>query len=85
MDYDLLFNMTIGVTLTLFAFIMKHVFWGTLQKHTDVHEELHERIAILEKLVAGEYVKRSEFRDVINKFDAKLDKIVDKLGEKQDR
>ena len=91
MDYSL-FDVAVSAILLLVGFILRQVIWGNIKTLQKENHELHERIAILDKVVAGEYVKRTEFERAIEKFDDKMDdfgdkltQLIEKLAGKQDR
>jgi len=55
---------------------------------TDLQEsdrKLADKIATIEVLVAGEYIKKDEFRNLSDAIFKKLDKIDDKLDHKVDK
>lgn len=47
--------------------------------------ELADKVHEIDKLVAGNYVKRDDFDEKFDKIDAKLEKIFDKLDGKADK
>jgi len=64
----------VGVLLTLmYQSIKKDI--ETMK--ADIHE--------IDKLVSGEYIKRTEVQGEFDKLDAKLEKIFDKLNSKADK
>ena len=44
-----------------------------------------EKVGAIEVLVAGRYVTREEFNNVLNQVFTKLDRIIDALNQKADR
>lgn len=77
MDWQYLANglfTVVGVLLTLmYQSIKKDI--ETMK--ADIHE--------IDKLVSGEYIKRTEVQGEFDKLDAKLEKIFDKLNSKADK
>ena len=78
------FNIVVAVCGALGGFILKAV-WDGLKDLRVSDSELARRIASIEVLVAGEYVKRDNFDQMVQALFAKLDKIEDKLNGKQDK
>lgn len=78
------FNIVVAVCGALGGFILKAV-WDGLKDLRASDGELARRIASIEVLVAGEYVKRDNFEQMVTALFAKLDKIEDKLNGKQDK
>jgi hypothetical protein len=59
---------------------------GAVLKATwDAVQDLRKQVGAIEVLVAGEYVKRSEFKELSQAIFAKLDLIVEKLDKKADK
>lgn len=51
----------------------------------DSHRQLETKVANIEVLVAGEYIKRTEVASILNRMDHKLDAISIKLDGKADK
>lgn len=83
-----IFNWLIGIVCTIGGWWMKAM-WGEVKdlKHQD--KELADRVAAIDVLVAGSYVKRDAFEIRITDLAAaifkKLDRIEDKLDGKVDK
>jgi hypothetical protein len=50
-----------------------------------IDKELADKVASIEVLVAGEYVTRDEFNNVMSQVFNKLDRIMDAVSKKADR
>jgi len=59
--------------------------WTSLKELQNADRELAEKVASIEILVAGQYVTRDEFNNVLNQVFNKLDKIIDAVNRKVDR
>lgn len=59
--------------------------WTSLKELQNADRELAEKVASIEILVAGQYVTRDEFNNVLNQVFNKLDKIIDAVNKKVDR
>lgn len=84
MDTQTLINLAF-TSLVGFAGIVYKGFVKRQEEQEGMIEKLHDRIHELDKLVAGDYVKRIEFDKNIEKLFKKLDDISDKLNSKADR
>lgn len=79
-----LFNIILGVAGVLGGWWMK-VMWESLKDLQKADKELTEKVSSVEVLVAGDYVRRSDFDRTIERLFAKLDHIEMKINEKADR
>ena len=77
-------NIVIGAIGSVFAFLLRSN-WETTRQLQKKDEELMDRIAHMEVLVAGEYIKREDLTRLMDRIFTKLDKIEQSLHEKQDR
>lgn len=84
MDIQTLINLAFSSLLGLAGLIYKGLIKRQEEQEQTV-EKLGDRIHELDKLVAGDYVKRIEFDKNIEKLFKKLDDISDKLNSKADR
>jgi len=84
MDYQLLFNLTVGALGFLGGIVITNV-WKEIKQLQTNEKETTKRIGEIEVLVAGEYTTRSEFTRVMDKVFDKLDKISTKIDGKMDR
>lgn len=83
MDQSFL-NWVFGIVNIAIGAFMK-VMWDSYTDLKKTDKELAEKVSNIEVLVAGQYVKREDFQNVTNQIFAKLDKILDKLEQKQDK
>lgn len=73
-----------GLIIAIFGWFFRQIISNIEQlKSADV--KLSDRFYQLELLVSGEYIKRSEFKGLLEAVFSKLDKISEKLDTKQDR
>lgn len=84
MDNQTLINSLIGGFSAAVAFILR-VIWEGLRELQKADVELTAKVADMQLLVAGNYVKKDELDGIIKALFAKLDKIEDKLDKKVDR
>lgn len=64
---------------------MLNVVWQSAKDLQKADKELTAKVAEIEVLVAGGYVKKDEFSDLSKALFAKLDKIEDKIDRKADK
>jgi hypothetical protein len=74
----------LGVGLTVVGWV-SHMLWQDVKGVKDSHKETAIRLQNIEVLIAGEYLKRTEFREFQNTILEKLDKILDALNTKEDK
>lgn len=79
-----LFNISVGLAAFLGGWWMK-VMWQALKDLQTADSKLADKVAAIEVLVAGQYIKRDDFDKVASELFAKLDKINDKLDRKADK
>ena len=84
MDSQTLINALIGGFSAAVAFILR-VLWEGLRELQRADVDLASKVADIQLLVAGNYVKKEELDGIIKALFAKLDKIEDKLDKKVDR
>ncbi len=84
MDSQTLINALIGGFSAAVAFILR-VLWEGLRELQRADVDLAAKVADIQLLVAGNYVKKDELDGIIKALFAKLDKIEDKLDKKVDR
>jgi CHASE3 domain sensor protein len=68
----------------LTGFLLSAV-WQAVKDLQAADKELATKVAEIEVLVAGAYVKKDEFTSSVNALFAKLDRIEDKLDKKADK
>lgn len=59
--------------------------WASVNELRRADRELAEKVASIEVLVAGEYVTRDEFNNVMSQVFNKLDRIMEIVSRKADR
>lgn len=79
-----MFNVAIGLISAMLGWWLNNV-WTSLKELQSADRELAEKVASIEVLVAGQYVTRDEFNNVLNQVFNKLDKIIDAVNKKADR
>lgn len=77
-------NMLAGAVAVLFGWILKTV-WDAVKDLQKADDELVDKVNRIEVLVAGEYVRREEFKADIDRLFNKLDQIDKKLDSKVDK
>ena len=68
----------------LIGFLLNAV-WQAVKDLQTADKELTGKVAEIEVLVAGAYVRKDEFTQSVSALFAKLDRIEDKLGKKVDK
>lgn len=84
MNDQVIFNIIIGVAGSLGGWWMK-VMWETIKEAQHANKELVQKVASLEVLIAGDYVKHEQFDRTLNAIFAKLDLIMEKIDRKADK
>ena len=84
MDFQDLFNILIGFVMTVFGWFLR-VSWDSLKSLQEQDRSLADKVARIEVLVAGEYVKKDEFDRAIERLFDKLDHIEMKIDSKADK
>ena len=79
-----LINALIAVVGSGFGWILK-VVWDAVKDLQRADDQLIEKVNKIEVLVAGEYVKREDFRADMDRLFDKLDQIDKKLDSKADK
>jgi len=82
MDMQSIFNMISGAFLLLGGWFLR-IMWDTLLNLQFQDRELADKVARIEVLVAGEYVKKEDFDRVIERLFDKLDHIELKIDSKK--
>ena len=75
-EYQVLFDVAIGVIGVLGGWTLNTV-WGAVKDLQEADKELAEKVGQIEVLVAGRYVTRDEFNQVLNQVFERLDRIRD--------
>ena len=84
MEQQTLINILIGASGFGFSFILARI-WSALGDLQKRDEALTDKLAHLEVIVAGSYVKQEQFNNTMNIVFNKLDKISEKLDHKADK
>ena len=84
MDIQNIFNMVSGALLLLGGWFLR-IMWDTLTNLQAQDRKLADKVARIEVLVAGEYVKKEDFDRVIERRFDKLDHIELKIDSKADK
>ncbi len=74
----------LGILGMLGGFLLNAV-WKSVKELREADKELAEKVASVDKLVAGDYVRRDEFQDMTKALFSKLDMIEDKVDRKIDK
>ena len=77
-------NIAIALIGSLGGWIMNNI-WVAVKDLQKADKEMADKVAAIEVLVAGQYVKRDDFERFSNVIFAKLDKIADKIDAKADK
>lgn len=77
-------NILLAAVSALMGFFINAV-WEAVKDLQRQDSELADKVASIEVLVAGEYVKKSSFDRTVDALFAKLDRIEAKLDRKQDK
>jgi len=83
-EFQVLFNVAMGFIMALFGWFLR-VSWDALSTLQQQDRELADKVARIEVLVAGEYVKKEDFERVIERLFDKLDHIEIKIDNKADK
>ena len=84
MNFDDIFKAVTAIAGAVIGWLL-NVLW---QSHRDLRQAdklLSDKVQDMEVLVAGQYVKRDEFKELSAAIFKKLDSISDKIDKKQDR
>jgi len=83
MDQSII-NWVFGAFNALMMFLL-NLKWNAIKELQNDDKVLHQKIAEVEVLVAGMYVKKSEFDASVTALFKKLDRIEDKIDKKADK
>lgn len=84
MELQLMFDILIGVVGLLFGWVL-NALRDSMRSLQETDSELAIKVQAIEVLVAGEYVKRSDFERKVDIMFQKLDRIEQKLDKKADK
>lgn len=80
-EYQVLFDVAIGVIGVLGGWTLNTV-WAAVKDLQEADKELAEKVGQIEVLVAGRYVTRDEFNQVLNQVFERLDRIRDLVSQR---
>ena len=80
-DYQILFNLAATCVGVLFGWILNNI-WSAVKELQTADKELAEKVGQIEVLVAGRYVTRDEFNQVLNQVFERLDRIRDLVAQR---
>ena len=84
MDYQAAFNIILGGFSFLVGVLVTNI-WKEIKQLQDNERETTVRISAIEVLVAGQYVKRDEYRQDMKELFGKINTIIERLDAKADR
>ena len=84
MDYQVGFDITVALAGFLGGWVLNNLRYA-MKALNDADTLLTVKVQEIEVLVAGEYMKRSDMKDLMAALFAKLDKIENKLDGKADK
>lgn len=79
-----LFNWLLGGFGAVMGFLLNSI-WQAVKDLQQADKALSDKVASIEVLVAGDYVRKDEFTQMTNALFAKLDRIEDKIERKVDK
>jgi hypothetical protein len=77
-------NTIITLTGGIFGWLLKTL-WDSVRMLEKTDDMINEKVNRVEVLVAGEYVRREEFQDGVQRLFTKLDQIEAKIDQKADK
>jgi hypothetical protein len=80
-EYQVLFDVAIGVIGVLGGWTLNTV-WAAVKDLQQADKELAEKVGQIEVLVAGRYVTREDFNQVLNQVFERLDRIRDLVSQR---
>ena len=80
-EYQILFDVAIGVIGVLGGWTLNTV-WAAVKDLQQADKELAEKVGQIEVLVAGRYVTREDFNQVLNQVFERLDRIRDLVSQR---
>ena len=83
-EYQIFFDVGVAIIGAMGGWILNTV-WNAVKELQKADKELAEKVGDIEVLVAGRYVTREDFNQVLNQVFTKLDTIRDMLAQKVDR
>lgn len=83
-ELQTILNILIGTVGLLFGFLLNAI-WASVKDLQTSDKEIVTKINAIEVLVAGDYVKQTDFKDHAAEINRKLDNIANKLDNKADK
>lgn len=77
-------NWALSVVSLLGGFMLNAV-WQAVKDLQSADKDLADKVAAVDKVIAGDYVRREEFADMTKALFSKLDRIEDKVDRKIDK
>lgn len=77
-------NWALGIVSTLGGFVL-NALWSAVKDLQSTDKELADKVAAVDKVIAGDYVRRDEFQEMTKALFQKLDRIEDKVDRKADK
>ena len=77
-------NYLLGAVCTLLGWLL-HSMWEAVKDLQAADKQLTNKVAAIEVLVAGKYVTRYDFNEVMVRVESKLDSISAKIDTKADK
>ncbi len=71
--------------ISLLGGFMLNALWQAVKDLQSADKDLADKVAAVDKIVAGHYVPRDEFTDMTKALFSKLDRIEDKVDRKIDK
>ena len=84
MDSQFILNVLYGLISFLAGWII-NVLWAALKDLQQADKELSDKVEQIEVLVAGDYIRKSDFERFSDAVFKKLDRIDEKLDKKEDK
>ena len=83
-DYQVLFNSSFAVILLGVGWLMR-VLFETIKDLRDQDKDIYDKVSDLAVTIPENYVHKSDFRELNDRIFVKLDRIENKLDQKQDK
>ena len=79
-----LFNWLLGGLGAIMGFLLNSI-WQAVKDLQKADKQLSDKVAAIEVLVAGDYIRKDDFTTMTNALFAKLDRMEDKIDRKADK
>lgn len=84
LDFQIAFNIAVGIVGVLGGWIL-NTMWNAIKDMQTADHNLTEKVAAIEVLVAGQYLRRDEYRGDLKSMNETLLRIEGKLDTKADK